>query len=112
MKITNVTRPSLFYNKYDTKLTIEAKGIGWVRWYRTVDDLWRRVQSEQVEQYRYTRFSSQVAGLTRDDVVKIFSLNFSVSVIIVSMELFNVVNTNKSNSVSELNNSICFEISL
>ena len=96
MKITNVTRPSLFYNKYDTKLTIEAKGIGWVRWYRTVDDLWRRVQSEQVEQYRYTRFSSQVAGLTRDDVVKLFSLKQIID------------GTRKGNAVSYTYNAVHF----
>lgn len=98
MKITNITRPDLFYSKYDTRLTIESKGIGWVRWYRTVSDLWRRIQTEQIEQYRYNRFSSVVAGLTRDDVVKLFLLKQLIE------------DNRKGNTVSYCNNAVHFYV--
>ena len=98
MKITNITRPDLFYSKYDTRLTIEAKGIGWVRWYRTVGDLWRRIQTEQIEQYRYTRFSSTVAELTRDDVVQLFLLKQLIE------------NNRKGNTVAYTHNSVHFYV--
>jgi hypothetical protein len=97
MKITNITRPDLFYSKYDTRLTIESKGIGWVRWYRTVGDLWKRIQTEKVEQYRYTH-PADVAELTRDDVVKLFLLKQLIE------------NNRKGNTVAYTHNSVHFYV--
>jgi hypothetical protein len=73
MKITNITRPTLFYGKYDTKISIQFESIAWVRWYRTPADLWRRIQLDQRDMF--SLFSkNRLYTLTEQDVIELFGL--------------------------------------
>lgn len=73
MKITNITRPTLYYSKYDTKISIQAAGVAWVRWYRTAADLWKRIQLDQRDMF--SLFSKNILyTMTEKDVVELFEL--------------------------------------
>jgi hypothetical protein len=74
MKNTNITRPTLFYSKYDTKISIQAAGIGWVRWYRTAADLWKRIQIDQRDHFFVKLSLNPLNKLKEQDVVELFEL--------------------------------------
>ena len=74
MKNTNITRPTLYYSKYDTKISIQAAGIAWVRWYRTPADLWKRIQMDQRDHFFVKLSLNPLNKLTEQDVVELFEL--------------------------------------